>query len=252
MPNSEQTRPATPEEDIRALYKRTARLNDRVSALLYPAWGTKHGILPEGHPLRVVVQPDTEEQGAPTDWQATARQRERELKTAGEARHQAEQERDGAYRERAQLLAWLAALHPAVIAPALDLDEPGWWILYLNPAAAGQMSWHISPRDAGIFAHVERVEPDDPRAQWDGHTTPEKYQRIAAVTAGLAERCGPECDEMHTETGRCEIARNRTEDSEPPQLRGTEAAREGIRRARGDEAAPQTPITFAHDTTQEN
>ena len=38
----------------------------------------------------------------------------------------AETERDGAYRERAHLLALLASLHPSVIAPAPDVDEPGW------------------------------------------------------------------------------------------------------------------------------
>ncbi|WP_433893049.1 hypothetical protein [Streptomyces sp. CA-111067] len=116
------------------------------------------------------------------------------MRQAGDERDKANAElgaardqRDGAYRERAQLLAWLAALHPAVIAPALDLDEPGWWILYLAPPIGGQLSWHISPRDAGLLTHVERVEPDDPRAQWDGHTTDEKYGRIQVLTSALVE-----------------------------------------------------------------
>lgn len=37
---------------------------------------------------------------------------------------------------------------------------------------------HLTPADAELFDHVEHVAPDDPRAQWDGHTTPEKYERI--------------------------------------------------------------------------
>ncbi|MEV7867450.1 hypothetical protein AB0P17_15415 [Streptomyces sp. NPDC088124] len=90
---------------------------------------------------------------------------------------QREAERDGAYRERAHLVAWLAALHPAVIAPASDVDEDGWQILYLT-AGTWQMSWHIAPRDAELFAGVEHVDADDPRAQWDGHTTEQKYDRI--------------------------------------------------------------------------
>lgn len=102
MTNSEQTRPATPEEDISILYKRVARLNDKVSALLDPQWGTKHRILPAGHPLR--VEPDAKEQGAPTDWQAIAQQRERELKTVGEARHRAETERDQMHATLADIL----------------------------------------------------------------------------------------------------------------------------------------------------
>ncbi|MEV5592200.1 hypothetical protein [Streptomyces sp. NPDC052496] len=107
---------------------------------------------------------------------------------AEDAHHHAEQakaERDGAYRERAQLLAWLATAHPAVLAPAPDVDEPGWQILYLD-APCGQLSWHIAPRDAELFGHVERVPADDPRAQWDEHTTEEKYQRIRAAISTAA------------------------------------------------------------------
>lgn len=95
-----------------------------------------------------------------------------------------EQQLDAAYRERAHLVAWLAAVYPSVITPAPDVDEPGWQIVYL--AVWGrQMSWHISPRDADLFAHVERVEPGDLRAQWDGHTTDQKYDRIRQHVRGL-------------------------------------------------------------------
>jgi hypothetical protein len=94
------------------------------------------------------------------------------------AAYQHARERDGAYRERAQLVALLAALYPAVLAPAADVDEPGWQILYLT-LPTGQASWHIHPRDADLYGHVQQVPSDDERAQWDGHTTEEKYQRIA-------------------------------------------------------------------------
>ncbi|MET9729641.1 hypothetical protein ABZZ79_02940 [Streptomyces sp. NPDC006458] len=91
-----------------------------------------------------------------------------------------ERERDGAYRERAQLLAWLAALHPssAVITQSPDVDEDGWQLLYLV-AGGWQMSWHIHPRDADLFRHVPVVDVTDPRAQWDGHGTLQKYERMA-------------------------------------------------------------------------
>ncbi|MEV8600477.1 hypothetical protein AB0465_11425 [Streptomyces griseoviridis] len=97
-------------------------------------------------------------------------------------------ERDGAYRERAQLLAWLAALHPAaaVIAPAPDIeDEEGWQLLYLT-AGGWQMSWHIHPRDADLFQHVTPVSADDERAQWDGHDTEQKYERMRGHVRLLA------------------------------------------------------------------
>ncbi|MFE2045708.1 hypothetical protein ACFXAZ_33295 [Streptomyces sp. NPDC059477] len=88
-------------------------------------------------------------------------------------------ERDGAYRERAQLLAWLTALHPstAVITPARDLSEAGWALLYVV-AGGWQMSWHIAPTDVRFFEHVTAVGPEDSRAQWDGHGSDEKYERL--------------------------------------------------------------------------
>jgi hypothetical protein len=98
-------------------------------------------------------------------------------------REQAIEQRDGAYRERAHLVALLAGLtRGAVIAPAPDVDEPGWQIVYLT-IGSHQASWHVHPRDADLFAHVERVEADDPQAQWDGHTTEEKYERIRQLAA---------------------------------------------------------------------
>ncbi|MGW2209939.1 hypothetical protein [Streptomyces sp. NPDC001781] len=116
---------------------------------------------------------------------------------------------DAGYRERAHLVALLAALTDhAVIAYATDVDEPGWQIVYLT-LGGRQASWHIAPRDAELFTHVERVDIADPRARWDGHTTEAKYTWIAEWTAELAQRCGPACAEQQTETGRCETARNR-------------------------------------------
>jgi hypothetical protein len=190
MPDSQQSRPLTAEEQFRMLFDRTAKLNDKVSALLAPAWGSEMGIIPTGHPLyqgEKSPAAQQEEQGAPVDWQAIARQRERELKTEGVRKHLAQQERDGAYRERAHLVALLAAMTgDAVIAPALDVPEPGWWIVYLT-IGGHQASWHISPRDAHLFNHVPRADANDPRVRWDGHTTEEKYERIAAHTAELAK-----------------------------------------------------------------
>ncbi|MFH9823045.1 hypothetical protein [Streptomyces bobili] len=49
--NSQKTREMTPEENFRELYKRFAQLNDKVSALLAPAWGSEMGIIPASHPL---------------------------------------------------------------------------------------------------------------------------------------------------------------------------------------------------------
>lgn len=121
---------------------------------------------------------------------------------------QLEVERDGAYRERTRLLAWIAATLPAgsaVLAEAPDVGVPGWRILFLR-VRGRQLSWHIAPADAPLLADVEQVGPDDPRAKWDGHSTPEKYRRIAELVAELHSTCGPECAEGHTYAGRCEGA----------------------------------------------
>lgn len=100
--------------------------------------------------------------------------------TPHQARQEAERQRDGAYRERAQLLAWLATLVPSVITPAADVYEDGWRLLFLH-TPQGQLAWHIHPRDVPLFDHVQQVPDGDPRGQWDGHTTEEKYGRIRAL-----------------------------------------------------------------------
>lgn len=113
---------------------------------------------------------------------------------------------DGAYRERAHLVAWLAALHPAVIAPAPDIDEPGWQILYLTSSAYGwQMTWHIHPRDAELFTDVEHVPADDPRAEWDGHSTEQKYNRMRTHVrvVQMNNRLGATSCPVCEGTGRC-------------------------------------------------
>ncbi|MET9140532.1 hypothetical protein [Streptomyces parvulus] len=130
----------------------------------------------------------------------------RRTETLRKRAEEAEAERDGAYRERAHLVALLAAMTDgAVIAPAPDVEEPGWQIVYLT-IGGRQASWHISPRDAALFSDVEHVPGDDPRARWDGHSTDDKYARIRQHTRLLARRCGPACAEAHTYTGRCESA----------------------------------------------
>jgi hypothetical protein len=103
---------------------------------------------------------DQQEQAAPVDWQAVVQRRERELKQVGEARHQAEQERDCAYRELARLRAgeedgWDPAAYPT----------PGQWIARFNNATPAERhdaaKWAIedSQRASNCFlmAHEKRL-----------------------------------------------------------------------------------------------
>ena len=81
------------------------------------------------------------------------------------------------YTERAQLVALLAALYPSSW-EYTDPQAEGWPVVYVE-LPTGQASWHISPDDWPLFSHV----PRNPAAQWDGHTTEQKYARIQAWSA---------------------------------------------------------------------
>lgn len=54
---------------------------------------------------------------------------------------------------------------------APDTEEPGWVVAYID-LPTGQVSWHL---------------PEYPAA-WDGHTTVQKYERIAAFAAPAPPR----------------------------------------------------------------
>lgn len=92
---------------------------------------------------------------------------------------------DGVYRERAHLVAHLAALYPSVIGYN-DPAEPGWLVVYVK-TPEGQLSWHISESDADLFGHVTFGNLVTPQVTWDGHTTDEKYARLRRLTATKAQ-----------------------------------------------------------------
>ncbi len=87
---------------------------------------------------------------------------------------------DEVYRERAHLVAHLAAIYPSVIGH-VDPDEPEWAVVYIK-TTEGQMSWHISPSDMDLFEHV----PRGGAITWDRHSTEEKYDRLRRLTATKA------------------------------------------------------------------
>lgn len=89
-------------------------------------------------------------------------------------------ERDGAYRERAHLVALLAAQYPAELREDPEDEDGEWSIVYVD-LPTGQASWHIHPRDMDLFPHV-KFGTD---AEWDGHSTEEKYRRVNALTQQL-------------------------------------------------------------------
>lgn len=80
------------------------------------------------------------------------------------------------FTERTRLLAFFTTMNPAVIAYN-DKDTPEWPVLYVK-TPTGQMTWHIAAHDMHLLNHVPIVAKDDERAQWDGHTSEEKYKRL--------------------------------------------------------------------------
>lgn len=85
---------------------------------------------------------------------------------------------NAAYRERAHLLALLAAQYPSHIGRT-DPAAPDWAVVTVE-LPTGRACWHISADDEDLFQHVDQ-EPARAIA-WDGHSTGEKYRRIDELT----------------------------------------------------------------------
>ncbi len=90
-------------------------------------------------------------------------------------------QKDGAYSERDKLIAFISKLFTASLERHQPEDDPDWdedwkWIVIVD-LPAGQTSWHINDSELPTFDHLQR------RAGrvWDGHSTEEKYDRIAAM-----------------------------------------------------------------------
>jgi hypothetical protein len=105
---------------------------------------------------------------------------EAERKEAADRIERLEAARDGAYTERNRLVALLASIYPSGVKKTAI---PGWdksWhgCVYID-LPVGQASWHFHDSEAHLFAHLPPYE-----GEWDGHTTEEKYERIARLALG--------------------------------------------------------------------
>lgn len=103
--------------------------------------------------------------------------------------------KDGAYRERNQLVAVLTKIWPSHIAfdPNFDEDDE-WRITVCIHTPAGQATWHINTSELPLFDHLTKPRPGlgpMPCPGWDGHTTGEKYERLARIGAEPNHDFGP-------------------------------------------------------------
>jgi hypothetical protein len=90
---------------------------------------------------------------------------------------------DAAYRERAHLVALLAAWQTSHIGRT-DPTAPDWSVVTIE-LPTGQACWHIADDDLDLFRHVRPTPRNAPG--WDGHSTEEKYRRVDEFAAQLAE-----------------------------------------------------------------
>lgn len=102
--------------------------------------------------------------------------------------------KDNAYYERNQLVAALSKIYPAWLGWHREKDWEDEWrnIVYiriptyelcLKQVQGGymakfkrQLSWHIHEDDLKYFEHLKQG-----LETWDGHTTEEKYRRLACI-----------------------------------------------------------------------
>lgn len=87
--------------------------------------------------------------------------------------------KDGAYRERDELVALLSKLYPSHLAEH-DPDDPDWdpaWqTIVCIHTPWGQASWHVKwETEYALFEHLDQ---ENIYSDWDGHSTEQKYDRL--------------------------------------------------------------------------
>ncbi len=95
-------------------------------------------------------------------------------------------QKDNAYKERNLLLAALSKTLLSCLARHPDEDkkwEDDWRNIVVICGISEdfklvQMTWHIHDSELPNFSHLKL----DPTFKWDGHTTEEKYRRLARLT----------------------------------------------------------------------
>lgn len=82
-------------------------------------------------------------------------------------------ETDEVYHERDQLVALISKIFPSHIGKDEEQKEGFKNVIYVQ-LPTGQCSWHIKDSELSLFKHLEHGKNN-----WDGHSTKEKYNRIA-------------------------------------------------------------------------
>ena len=90
--------------------------------------------------------------------------------------------KNNAYSERNKLVAALtkifefdSSIEDHEMVEGQEWDDEWRKVVYIN-LPSGQVSWHIHASEEPMFAHLQSKG-----TKWDGHTTEEKYERVAAI-----------------------------------------------------------------------
>ena len=113
-------------------------------------------------------------------YQSILQEKTEQLTATQQALDSAVEAKNEAYNERNQLVAALSKIFPSWLGMH-DITDKTWdmeWsnIVYIN-ALTGQLSWHLHDDDMKYFQHLKF----DENVGWDGHSTEEKYRRLAAL-----------------------------------------------------------------------
>lgn len=88
-----------------------------------------------------------------------------------------ERRKDEAYLERNQVVAALAKCFPSGTGKtAIEGWDPEWHGCVYIDLPTGQVSWHFHDSQSYLFGDLPPYQ-----GKWDGHDTPEKYKRLAAL-----------------------------------------------------------------------
>lgn len=131
--------------------------------------------------------------------------------------------KDAAYEERNRVVALLAAVFPSVRArTAIEGWSEDWHGCVYVTLPTGQASWHYHDSHAHLFAHVP-----EGAAIWDGHTTLEKYERVAAA---CAERDALNAEKVSLQDDLASVERERAHQHGRADRNAAEYAREQKKR----------------------
>lgn len=96
--------------------------------------------------------------------------------------------KDTAYSECNKLVAFIARLYPAHLKrhPSEDVEwDDEWRDIVCIHSPAGQLTWHIHDTELEQFGFLNRKPDLFENCEWDGHTTEEKYNRLAQLPLPL-------------------------------------------------------------------